>query len=731
MPSNMTRPLNNWSVGNGNRRSTNGSTLVCDHCGFNGHTIDKCFKLIGYPADSGKRNNNNSNNQGVQNFNKRFINNNNFVGSSSTSFSDDQISKLISLIKENSLNSTGKGVQANMSDPILNKSKKFNKNFHKFFGLKSQPHSAPVVAGLIIDSGANQHLTYTDKDLVNVIDISYLGITVSHPNRTEACITKVRNMLLNKILIIYDVLVVPEYCVSLMSFHKVARDNNLIVAFDESKCFVLPQDLRDMKVLGIASIVPSNTSQELNHLKFFDKLSDEIPNTPYDEERVIDNPNGEGSNSSQVGSPTIDQSNTEGVHSLGPMDLQLACKDQNWVEAMNKEMDALYRNDTWEIIGLPKDRKSIGDKWVFKIKYKSNDIFYSVHCLSQFIHRTLRSHLKIALKVLRYLKGNLGKGIHIVKQPKASFEAFVDADWAKCIITRKFVTSFCIKLNGSLISWKIKKQNTLSKSPAEAEYRAMASVTSEITWILKILKDLEWDHFIPVKLFCDSQAAIKIAANPIFHERTKNLEIDLYFIREIFLSRVIETQKISSAIQPADIFTKGLDKAQHENLVSKLRLIDVLQLCKKLIDQGVGSTSGIRACALRNFDLGKMELENSQNNALAKLPMLKLGEYEMWEIRIKQYFQIQDYALWEVIENGNSQHLRFTQEGIHSKTEQLAKDCQGKAVNEVPNSSIGQCKAIFAKDEAPRDETSSNGTNELHLVSFIFDDDVQVYEENE
>ncbi|GJY85241.1 putative ribonuclease H-like domain-containing protein [Tanacetum coccineum] len=74
----------------------------------------------------------------------------------------------------------------------------------------------------------------------------------------------------------------------------------------------------------------------------------------------------------------------------------------------------------------------------------------------------------------------------------------------------------------------------------------------------------------------------------------------------------------------------------------------------KKIDQGLGSTSGIRACALRNFDLEVMELENTQNNALAKLPMLKLGEYEMWEIRIKQYFQIQDYALWEVIENGNS-----------------------------------------------------------------------------
>ncbi|GKC74578.1 hypothetical protein Tco_1120461 [Tanacetum coccineum] len=71
-------------------------------------------------------------------------------------------------------------------------------------------------------------------------------------------------------------------------------------------------------------------------------------------------------------------------------------------------------------------------------------------------------------------------------------------------------------------------------------------------------------------------------------------------------------------------------------------------------DHRLGSTSGIRAFALRNFDLEVIEMENTQNHALAKLPMLKLGEYKMWEIRIKQYFQIQDYALWEVIENGNS-----------------------------------------------------------------------------
>nr|GEZ20324.1 ribonuclease H-like domain-containing protein [Tanacetum cinerariifolium] len=90
-------------------------------------------------------------------------------------------------------------------------------------------------AGIIVDSGANQHLTYTDKLLVNVIDISKLGIKVSHPNGTEAVITKVGNMILNKNLTLYDVLVVLEYCVSLMSVHKVAKDSGLIVAFNGNK----------------------------------------------------------------------------------------------------------------------------------------------------------------------------------------------------------------------------------------------------------------------------------------------------------------------------------------------------------------------------------------------------------------------------------------------------------------------------------------------------------------
>ncbi|GJS12476.1 ribonuclease H-like domain-containing protein [Tanacetum coccineum] len=186
-------------------------------------------------------------------------------------------------------------------------------------------------------------------------------------------------------------------------------------------------------------------------------------------------------------------------------------------------------------------------KLMGKLIYLTNirpDISYVMHCLSRFMHSPLKSHLKTAFKILRYLKGYPGLGIHFVKTSGMSLSAFSDADWAKCFITRKFVTGYCIFLNNSLISWKSKKQNTLSKSSTESEYRALALVTSEVIWILKILKDLKIENLLPVNLHCDSNSAIKIAANPVFHERTKHLEIDLYFVREKILKGVVKTVKI-------------------------------------------------------------------------------------------------------------------------------------------------------------------------------------------
>ncbi|GKB90421.1 ribonuclease H-like domain-containing protein [Tanacetum coccineum] len=205
-------------------------------------------------------------------------------------------------------------------------------------------------------------------------------------------------------------------------------------------------------------------------------------------------------------------------------------------------------------------------KLMGKLIYLTNtrpDISYVVHCLSQFMHSPLNSHLKIAFKILRYLKGSPGLGIHFSKDSGMSLKAYSDADWAKCVVTRKSVTGYCVFINDNLISWKSKKQNTLSKSSAEAEYRALASVTSEVIWILKILKDLHCENLLPVKLFCDSNPAIKIAANPVFHERTKHLEIDLHFVREKILNGVVKIMEVNSANQCRTSIQRGLDNIQH------------------------------------------------------------------------------------------------------------------------------------------------------------------------
>ena len=130
-------------------------------------------------------------------------------------------------------------------------------------------------------------------------------------------------------------------------------------------------------------------------------------------------------------------------------------------------------------------------------------------------------------------------------------------------------------LGDALISWRCKKQDRVSKSSTEVEYRAMSTACSEIVWLRGLLEELGFPQTTSTPLHADNTCAIQIVTNPVFHERTKHIKVDCHSIRDTLESRVISLPHISSNLQVADIFTKALTQQRHQFLVSKLLLVDL------------------------------------------------------------------------------------------------------------------------------------------------------------
>ncbi|BFG35424.1 hypothetical protein CerSpe_216980 [Prunus speciosa] len=139
---------------------------------------------------------------------------------------------------------------------------------------------------------------------------------------------------------------------------------------------------------------------------------------------------------------------------------------------------------------------------------------------------------------------------------------YSDADWAGCPVTRRSTTGFAVYLGRNFISWCSKKQTTVARSSAEAEYRALASVVAELSWALQLLRELQITLPSPPRLLCDNDSAIFIASNPVTKSRSKHIDIDYHFVRGLVARRVISLGFVPSHLQLADVFTKGVAKLQ-------------------------------------------------------------------------------------------------------------------------------------------------------------------------
>ncbi|CAA7049428.1 unnamed protein product [Microthlaspi erraticum] len=195
------------------------------------------------------------------------------------------------------------------------------------------------------------------------------------------------------------------------------------------------------------------------------------------------------------------------------------------------------------------------------------DITFVVHCLSQFIHTPTDVHLTAARRILRYIKNDPGQRLFYSAKSALCLNAFFDSDYSTCPDTRRSITGYCVYLGSSLITWKSKKQDIVSRNSTKAEYRSMAHTTCELLWLHQLLTDLKITVTAKAELFCDSKSAIYIATNPVFHERTKHIEVDCHIIRDQVKNGFFTLMHVGTTNQHANILTKPLQPGPFHSLL--------------------------------------------------------------------------------------------------------------------------------------------------------------------
>ena len=207
------------------------------------------------------------------------------------------------------------------------------------------------------------------------------------------------------------------------------------------------------------------------------------------------------------------------------------------------------------------------------LSFTRPDISYSVNKVSQYMHQPTEKHWQAVKRILRYLRSTLTHGLLLHRSNTTQVSAYSDSDWASSLDDRKSTSGFCIFYSGNLISWASRKQRTVARSSTEAEYRALSSAVTELQWVLSLLKELQRPtRDIPI-LWCDNLSATYLTTTPIFHSRSKHLEIDFHYVRDQVSINMLQVKYLSSDDQLADVLTKPLMKSRFHHLKTKLNII--------------------------------------------------------------------------------------------------------------------------------------------------------------
>ncbi|GJZ66040.1 ribonuclease H-like domain-containing protein [Tanacetum coccineum] len=169
-----------------------------------------------------------------------------------------------------------------------------------------------------------------------------------------------------------------------------------------------------------------------------------------------------------------------------------------------------------------------------------------VQQLCLYMHDPREPHLNAMKHVLRYLRGTTYLGLQLFRSTTSQLIAYSDVDWAGCPATRRSTSGYCVFLGDNLLTWSSKRQDTLSHSNVEAEYRGVANAVADTSWIRNLLREFHTPLFTATLIYCDNVSAVYMSANPVQHLRTKHIEIDIQFVRDKVAARHVRVLHVPS-----------------------------------------------------------------------------------------------------------------------------------------------------------------------------------------
>ena len=185
------------------------------------------------------------------------------------------------------------------------------------------------------------------------------------------------------------------------------------------------------------------------------------------------------------------------------------------------------------------------------------DIAYAIQQVYLFMHDPCEPHLSLLKRILRYVKGTISVGLHLSAGSVDTLIVYSDADWAGCPDSRRSTSGYCVYLGDNLASWSSKRQTIVSRSSAEAEYRAVAHALAETCWLRQLLQELHTLTSATI-VYCDNVNTVYMTGNPVHHRCTKHIEIDIHFVRDKVALGQVRVLHVPSSHQFAVIRTKGL-----------------------------------------------------------------------------------------------------------------------------------------------------------------------------